>query len=289
MADYFKYTSKARMDKAINSLLGILEGIAIDSLLNEKETGYLATWLLEHQEYAQKHPLNELLPKISNAIQDNIISAEEHEEIVWLCEKFRSTEYYSENVADLQRLQSILVGISADSKITPQELDGLSDWLAEHEHLKSCYPYDEVDSLIVSALSDQHIDPQEHKDLLEFFREFSTVTPKGETSTDKTSLSVTGICAVDPTISFQKSIFCFTGEAKNMTRSELWQCVIERGGAVSKGINKKINYLVVGSAGNPAWKYACYGLKIEKTMTLRKEGCTIVIVHENDFLDALAK
>lgn len=288
MAGYYKYTSKARMDKAINSLLGILEGISIDSLLNEKETGYLATWLMNHQEYAERHPFNELLPVIAKSLQDNIISAEEHEEIVWLCEKFRSTEYYSETTADVQRLQAILIGISADGSITKDELDGLTDWLAEHEHLKTCYPYDEVDSLITSVLSDQKIDPQEQKELLEFFSEFTSIKPKGSELSEKGTYTVKGICAAAPVINFEESIFCFTGEARSKTRDELSSLVINRGGKVAKGVSKKINYLVVGSEGNPCWMYACYGLKIERAMTLRKEGHAIVIVHENDFMDAIA-
>lgn len=287
MTSYYKYTSKARLDKAINSLLGILEGITIDSRLNEKETGYLATWLMEHQEYANRHPFNELLPVVAKSIKDNSISADEHEEIMWLCEKFRSTEYYSETTADLQRLQSILTGVSADMVITKEELEGLADWLADHEHLRTCYPYDEVDSLITSVLSDQKIDSQEHKDLLEFFSEFTNVQPKnGDAPQDAATLK--GICAAAPVIYFERGVFCFTGEARSLTREQLSQLARDRGGTVVKGVSKKINYLVVGSEGNPCWKYACYGLKIEKVMNLRRDGHAILIVHENDFLDATA-
>ncbi len=85
MADYYKFTSKARLDKAINSLLGILEGITIDSVLNEKEMGYLGKWLLENEEYAARHPFNELLPVIAQSLKDNVLTNEEHEEITWLC------------------------------------------------------------------------------------------------------------------------------------------------------------------------------------------------------------
>lgn len=284
MSTYYKYTSKARMDKSVNSLLGILEGIAIDVKLNDKEVGYLASWLIEHQEYASKHPFNELLPKISVFLQDNIITFDEHEELVWLCEKFRSNTYYSENSADLQRLQSILVGISADNTITEDELLGLSDWMAEHEHLRKCYPYDEVDSLILSTLADHKIDEQEHRDLLSFFQDFSETKPKDSPSNNHT---ITGICAADPVISFPGSIFCFTGESNRLPRNILSKMVMERGGDVTRDVSKKTNYLIVGAAGNPCWKYACYGLKIEKAIEIRKDGYPLLIVHENDFHDAL--
>jgi hypothetical protein len=60
------------------------------------------------------------------------------------------------------------------------------------------------------------------------------------------------------------------------------------GGDVLNGVNAKLNYLVIGADGNPCWAYACYGRKVEKAVELRKKGKRIVIVHENDFHDALA-
>ncbi len=289
MADYYKFTSRSRLDKAINSLLGILEGIAIDLVLNEEETGYLGKWLLAHQEYMDRHPFNELLPVVSKSLQDNILTNEEHQEITWLCNNLHSTEYYSGVVADVQRLQAILAAISADGMITVDEVKGLSDWLFDHEYLRTCYPYDEVDSLIIGALADGKIDPHEQKELLQFFGEFietkSTVISKvgGE------SPIITGICATSPEIIFPESSFCFTGESTRYSRSELSRQVVDRGGRVVSGVSRKLNYLIVGAAGNPCWKYACYGMKIEQTISLRKEGHPIVIVHENDFHDAIAE
>ena len=55
-ASYLPFTSRARMDKAINSLLGIMAGIAIDAKINEAEITLLADWLDEHDEYKGVHP-----------------------------------------------------------------------------------------------------------------------------------------------------------------------------------------------------------------------------------------
>ena len=59
------------------------------------------------------------------------------------------------------------------------------------------------------------------------------------------------------------------------------------GGMVQSAVNRKTNYLIVGTAGNPCWAYACYGRKIEEAMQLRKEGVNVVIVNETDFWDAV--
>ncbi len=44
---------------------------------------------------------------------------------------------------------------------------------------------------------------------------------------------------------------------------------------------------MVGAKGNPCWAFACYGRKVEEAMALRKAGNRLLIVHENDFFDAL--
>lgn len=46
------------------------------------------------------------------------------------------------------------------------------------------------------------------------------------------------------------------------------------------------DFLVVGADGNPCWAFACYGRKVEMAIDYRKQGCKLLIVHENDFWDA---
>ena len=54
------------------------------------------------------------------------------------------------------------------------------------------------------------------------------------------------------------------------------------------GVSRYLNYLVIGAEGNPCWSYACYGRKVEKAVELRRAGAQILLVHENDFHDAVA-
>jgi hypothetical protein len=56
----------------------------------------------------------------------------------------------------------------------------------------------------------------------------------------------------------------------------------------NNNVVKDTNYLVVGNKGNPCWVYSCYGRKVEKAVELRKAGHKIMIIHEDDFWDAVA-
>lgn len=89
--DYFKYTSRARLEKSINSFIGLIEGISVDSVINLTEVEFLNLWLAEHQRLKDRHPYNELLPVVENAISDRILTTEEKEDILGLCRKLCST------------------------------------------------------------------------------------------------------------------------------------------------------------------------------------------------------
>lgn len=287
---YLEFTGLSRLDKSINSLIGLIEGITIDGVINSSEEGLLRMWLAEHREYENIHPFNELIPVVDRAILDGILDEEERQDIKWLCERMLSTEYYNEVTSSLQVLHGILGGIASDGKVTEDELKGLRDWLSDHEHLRTCYPYDEIDSLITSVMADGKVDENEHRVLQEFFSEFVSVLDNKTITAPLMTRDrvIKGVCAVCPEITFEGSSFCFTGESNHYTRSEFEKLVTKLGGKAVGSVSQKLNYLVIGSEGNKCWAYACYGRKVEKAVELRKEGVRLLIVHENDFHDALA-
>ncbi|MGI2078451.1 BRCT domain-containing protein [Shewanella putrefaciens] len=287
---YYMKTTRSRMDKSINSLLGLFEGVAIDGKVNQSEIEFLNLWLAEYKDVQAKHPFNELVPIIEAVLGSGWLSEDERQDVKWVCENLTSVKYFNIVTADLQRLHAILGGIIADGVINEDELNGLAEWIAEHDHLRACWPYDEVDSLITSVMADQRIDAQEHKMLLNFFSEF-ILTLDDNTITNPLSeeqRTLVGICAACPDIAFEGSTFCFTGASNKYTRSGFNSIVEQLGGMSAKHVSKKVNYLVIGAEGNPCWAYACYGRKVEEAVKLRKEGVTLLIVHEHDFHDAVA-
>jgi BRCA1 C Terminus (BRCT) domain len=286
---YMKFTGKARFEKSVNSLVGIIEGISIDSVINSSEVAFLNLWLSEHRELAGKHPYTELIPVVQNALADGVFSKDEKEDVLWLCERLRSADFFNEVTADLQRLHAILGGIISDGDVSKEELIGLREWLNSHEHLRTRWPFDEVDSLVISVLANGVVDESEQKLLRSFFAEFVSLLD------DKTITSplievkglVGGLCAICPEITFSGGTFAFTGASARYSRKLLGEVVTSLGGVVADGVSKKINYLIIGADGNPCWAYACYGRKVEKAIELRKQGSPILLVHEHDFHDSV--
>lgn len=217
---YLRFTTRARLEKSINSLIGIVEGIAIDGSINSTELGFLENWLNEHIELKDKHPFNELVPVIKSAIQDGELSEDERKDIVWLCEQLTSTEFTNRTTADLQRLHAMLGGIVADGIISEDELRGLSSWMEDHDHLKKCWPYTEIENLICEIMADKKIDEKEHELLKGFFSEFIALYDNKTIVTPLISdgQRIGGLCAVCPEIEFDGFKFCFTGASSRFKK-----------------------------------------------------------------------
>ena len=283
-----KYTSKARHDKAISTLQHLLEGIAADRTVTSEEWELLAKWVSENKSLANRHPYNELVPPLITAMEDKVLSEKECKDMTWLCSQLRSHEYYSLISTDMQHLRPILSAIASDGTVAEAEIEQLSMWLAAREHLRKCWPYEEMDSLLTTTMQDQSIDPNEHKLLLDFCSSFTTSDQDFETP-HVTARMLSDIFAVSPVISFDDYLFCFTGESKRATREEMKALAQDRGAKVVESVSPQLDYLIVGVGGNPCWAYASYGRRIEKAMGLRRQGSKLLIIHESDFFNALAK
>jgi len=287
---YMRFTKPQRVDKAMHMLEGIVKGVALDGRVDEAEVRLLRDWCSEHASLVDRHPFNEVYPVVQQALADGVIDEEEREDILWLCERLVSdNEYFCAVTADMQRLQGLVAGVAADGAIEEGELRELSDWLDTHDHLRGCWPYDELDSLVMSVLQDGRIDKQEHEILLSFFSDFVALGEHRviDTPLVQDSMLVFGVCAACPEVTFPGRLFCFTGKSTSAPRGALSQLVTDLGGNVSKSVTRSLDYLVVGADGNPCWAFACYGRKVEAAIQLRKAGERLLIVHENDFWDAV--
>lgn len=218
-------TVKARADKAINSLKGILLGIISDEKIDSYEMKELQLWAIEHHDLVNRNPFREFMLLIENTVSNDIPSKEAIEDLYWLCQKYEHDSiYYKGITSDLQQLQGIFHGILSDGELNDTEIFKLHEWLSENEHLSSYYPYDEIRSLVLSIVSDKKIDQEERILLMAFIKQFvelSNSNIKNSIDSITEDVSISGICAVDPEIIFENKTFCVTGILSRGTRTEL--------------------------------------------------------------------
>ena len=295
-ASYKHFTRPQRVDKAIFTLKGMMQGAAIDNDLNASEIAELQNWCNEYRDLINKAPFSELIPKLEQIQEDGVIYPEEQEDLIWLCRNLSAEgEFYDHRTRDMQTLQGMLHGVMADDHISEEEARGLQDWLDDHAHLKGSWPYDEIDALLLSVLADGRIDDEEQKELQAFFSEFVQFAfskrVKAEVKRVKAGLpkkfTLPGICAACPEIEFDGKTFTFTGTSARGTRKDIAEVITSLRGEFSRSLLQRTDFLVVGSGSNPCWALSCYGRKVEQAVESRKEGHPIIIVHESDFWDAV--
>lgn len=291
--EYRMFTTPSELHKAINTLRGIVAGITMESGASDAEMQELANWCSLHKHLEKKHPFSEILPLVYAAQEDGIIDTDEAMNILWLCNNFLSElTYYDEITCALQYLAGLLHGILSDNALSDKELKMLREWLDAHDFLRGCYPFDEIDSLLMSVLADGIIEDDERDMLKAFFSQF--VDTKASINLNEIELNmlrdkynVSGVCAACPDIDFKGNQFCFTGQSRKAKRSDIAEIVKENGGIFNNNVTQNTKYLIVGNAGNPCWAYACYSRKIEEAVAMRKQGHKIIIVNETDFWDAV--
>jgi len=284
---YRQFSNPSIIEKDLQTLVGIIQGIKSDSVINEKEYSEVIAWVNSHKAYEDKQPYKEVITIIRQALADNVLTNDESENIVWFCNQYiNKSDYFDVITSSIQKLTGIVKGIIIDNEINVKELQYLDEWLEEHEFLKNTYPYDELYNLTTSILQDKIITEEEHKSLLAFCQALVGDSTQNSNSALISSLK-TGFYQIDPTITIQENHFCITGVSKKYKRREIAEKIELFGGFVVDNVSAKLNYLVVCDEKNTCWAFTCYGRKIEEAIKHRKQGTKLVIVHEFDLYDTL--
>lgn len=292
ISEYRAFTTPAELHKAINTLRGLVAGISADTQVGSTEIVELAHWCELQAHLRDRHPFSELIPVVEAACADGVVTDDEAKDILWLCNNFTANgSYYNEITSSIQFLAGLVHGMMADGDLSDKEILSLQSWVDTNSFLAGTYPFDEIDSLLCVILADGKITEDERAQLMAFLGNIIDFTQsynlnERDFSALREKYSVDGICAACPEVTFSGKTFCVTGESRRAKRAEIAALIEQLGGKVRASVSTKTDYLIVGSAGNPCWAYACYGRKIEEAVALRKAGAPVVIVNEADFWDA---
>ena len=263
-------SKKSVLQKSMNTLYGIIFGIGCDRIFNEKEYSAIFDWMEEYREFKTEDEFCECYKLLKEVLSDGVISIEEYELLMNCFNIHISSNLYSDSTLAMQVLMGIVEGIAIDKKVNAVEAKELYRWMETHVGLKGNYPFDKIFNTLEEVLENGIVDEAEEKSLLSIFEQF--INPEQSLSND---------------IDLNGKVCCLTGTFMNGTKSDIEKYIITKGGSCISGLNRSVNYLVVGGQGSPDWKYGNYGGKINKAVQMQENGVAIQITSEETIYHTL--
>lgn len=287
---FYVFNYKSNRDKLFTNLISIIDGIMVDGVIKDEEVLYLDTWLLEANQIIKNGVIRSLSARVSDILLDGKVTADERAELKEQLTKIQrelldipDIDFYSTD-SDLHLLTGLCKGLIADRNLNEDEVKYLDWWLSQNGALKDNYPGRELYRLVKEILSDGIITADEsaslHKALVDF------------TGCDLDSGVVDGLATrlpIDDIVDIQirDKVFCLTGAFVAGKRSIVEELIVKNGGSVTDGINKKLDYLVIGTLSSRDWKFSSHGRKIEKAIKYRDEDGKLKIIAEEMLFGAL--
>lgn len=150
-----------KYDEVISELLGILQSINYDKVINDLEINALKKWIDINNNNGDPR-FQEIIIKLNKIIEDNIITEEEKKDIIKITE-----QYYElgKNLIGVNELVGIVEGIIFDNEINDAEINKLNEWINNNIQLSGTFFYDKIASVVKEVLSDGILDEQEKQQL----------------------------------------------------------------------------------------------------------------------------
>ena len=183
-------------------------------------------------------------------------------------QKSHTGNHFTDETKELQLLEGFLKGITADDKLSVEEVVALKEWIDNSLHLAGNYPFDLVLTSLNRVLEDGVISQEELDELLKLYKKF---TAPVETATH------------DEITCLNEKHCCVTGDFNFGARKLVEEYIEQNGGICDKNVKKATDYLIVGSLGSENWKHGNYGGKVKKAMEYNEKGASINIISEEDF------
>lgn len=283
---YTMFCGPAQLEKDLNSLKGLLLGIRADSTINSEEIQHLVDWKTSVLTYRHLNPYLVFARAINEVIADGVITEDELEDLLWLCDQYlnHGNSYYNIITSSIQQLTGFLSGITADRVINQDELEALYEWISESHSLVGTWPFDQLTGILKKTIDERRLTQELHDELLKFCDTVASTGAIAETS-NKDLVAAIQEDAVEIIIS--DSSFCLTGESTRYTRETIASIIESYGGNIKSGVSGKLHYLVVCDEKNACWAFASYGRKVEKAMQLKAKGIGPSVVYEEDLYGAL--
>lgn len=155
------------MNDNLVELIGIIEGINYDGVINDLEIEKLQSWLAHNRQFRNDKVFSKVLDLLECILEDNIITNDEKRELLSFANKYYQD--FNNEHDSIVILHGIIAGIICDNVINQDEIDELKRWLEKSSFLKGNDVYDKVRLLVERVLEDNILTNDERNELFNLF------------------------------------------------------------------------------------------------------------------------
>ena len=164
-----KQISHKLIMRNINELIGIINGISYDGIINKLEVARLSSWVKKNRNLSYEHKQAHLISLVEQVLEDGIITDEEREMLLENCSQY--TAFETDSIAKVYELNGIIEGIICDNEINEKEVCRLQDWMRTNESfIRYHKPSKTICEKIDQILEDGIVTQEEQKSLLEMLK-----------------------------------------------------------------------------------------------------------------------
>lgn len=154
------------LERAAQMLRGIVDGVACDRRLHDREIAGLSSWLESHAHVRDRPPFDALAEMLERILEDQVVDADEREELLDWCGGFAGEAPPATAEVARIRLRGMLEGIAADRTVTVPELIALRDWMIASEPFRTEPLLADTWALLERVLEDGVVTSAEHAEIL---------------------------------------------------------------------------------------------------------------------------
>lgn len=263
-----KYDPK--LSTNINNLYGMVRVILFEEYITEAQFALFEEWYYKNVQYNQYLIFLKINLELEKILNKGYLTGSDKKALVDVVDYVPISSIYSKKTLKTQVLQGIIHTITADGKVTIEELSNLKNWLLRNNSLKGSYIYDKILKITNETLKQGFMTFNEQQKISNEFKEL-----------------LSPIKSTNEKFTLKGKTFCLSGEFKHGNKETIYS-LLEKKGAISKNsISSKVDYLFVGDLGSPAWKYGNIGGKILKAQKLQDNGAKIKIIGEKNLFKIL--
>ena len=263
-----KYDPK--LSTNINNLYGMLRVIIFSEYITEPQFKLFEEWYNNNRQYNQYLIFHKINLELKAILEKGYMAGSDKKTLVNTVDFVPVSSIYTEKTLKTQVLQGIIKAITADGKVTIEELTNLKRWLKRNASLKGTYPYDKILKITNIAIKKAFITNDEQEKISKEF--IDLINP---------------IKTTDEKFTLKNKTFCLSGEFRHGNKEKISHLLEKEGCIPKSSVSGKVDYLFVGDLGSPAWKYGNIGGKIVKAQKIQDNGGKIKIISEKNLFQIL--